>query len=378
MEIKVRELDVVEQKSIQEVEQNLLDKHDSELINDEPTDTDDDNAIDSNTVDDNVVEDKKLNLDQSNDGYEIKEEDVLSFIKNRYGKEINSIEELTREREEAEELPGDVSAYFKYKKETGRGIEDFVKLNRDLDEVSPDKLLKEYLTITEKGLDEEDIESMMDEYIYDEEFDDDSAIKKARLAKKKMVAKAKDYFESEKEKYKVPIESMGSSVSDDDKEKIEEYNRYVKDSMSLGEEIQRKQQLFKEKTREVFGSEFKGFEFTLDDNKLVFAPGDADEMNKINSDPTNFTKKFLGEDGLLVDPVGYHKALSVAMNPQKFAEFFYKQGKSAAVDDVMRKTKNVNMSEQNVPQNIIKGGTTIREIGQDSGRGLRIKSKNKN
>ena len=365
MEIKVRELDGVEQKSMQEVEQVLLDKHDSEF---------NDNGSDS-VGEDNVDADEKISLDEPNDGYEIKEEDVLSFIKNRYGKEINSIEELTREREEAEELPGDVSAYFKYKKETGRGIEDFVKLNRDLDEVSPDSLLKEYLTITEKGLDQDDIESMMDEYDYDEDLDDDSTINKARLAKKKMVAKAKDYFESEKEKYKAPVESMGASVSNEDKQKIEEYNQYVKESMSLGEQMQRKEQWFKEKTSEVFGSEFKGFEFTLDDNKLVFTPGDAAEMNKIHSDPSNFTKKFLGEDGLLVDPVGYHKALSVAMNPEKFAEFFYKQGKSAAVDDVMRKTKNINMSEQNVPQNIAKGGTTIREIGQDSGRGLKIRSK---
>ena len=32
-----------------------------------------------------------------------------------------------------EPLPEDVSAYFEYKKKTGRGIEDYVKLNRDFD-----------------------------------------------------------------------------------------------------------------------------------------------------------------------------------------------------------------------------------------------------
>ena len=35
-------------------------------------------------------------------------------------------------RRSKSELPEDVAAYFKYKKETGRGIEDFVKLNRRL------------------------------------------------------------------------------------------------------------------------------------------------------------------------------------------------------------------------------------------------------
>jgi hypothetical protein len=33
------------------------------------------------------------------------------------------------------------------------------------------------------------------------------------------------------------------------------------------------------------------------------------------------------------------------------------------------------MSTRNVPQNVSTGGTTIRAVDQDSGRGLRIKSK---
>ena len=32
------------------------------------------------------------------------------------------------------------------------------------------------------------------------------------------------------------------------------------------------------------------------------------------------------------------------MNPEKFAKFFYEQGKADATEDVMRKTKNINMS----------------------------------
>ena len=41
------------------------------------------------------------------------------------------------------------------------------------------------------------------------------------------------------------------------------------------------------------------------------------------------------------DAAGYHRALSIAMNPDKFAKFFYEQGKSEAVEDVLRKQKNV-------------------------------------
>ena len=112
------------------------------------------------------------------------EEDVLSYIGKRYGKEINSLDELS-EREESEELPEDVASYFKYKKETGRGIEDYVKLQRDFDAMNPDSLLREYLQFTEgEGLDAEDIDSLMEDYSYDEELDDESVIKKTKLAKK--------------------------------------------------------------------------------------------------------------------------------------------------------------------------------------------------
>ena len=355
MEIKVKEVGIVEEKSVQQVEQELLDKHEEEF---------------STTEQENVQE------EVSTQNTELKEEDIISYIGNKYGKQINSLEEFTREREESEPLPEDVAAYFKYKKETGRNIEDFVKINRDLDDVNPDKLLRDYLMQTEKGLDAEDIDEMMEDYSYDAELDEESFVKKTRLAKKKMVARAKDFFESEKEKYRVPVESMGTSISEEDSKGLKEYRQYIEESKSLGEAYQKRDQWFKDKTSEVFGSEFKGFEFALnDDKKLVYVPGDGAELKKVHMDPNNFTKKFLSEDGLLSDPVGYHKALAVAMNPEKFAKFFFEQGKSEAVDDVMRKTKNIDMSTRNVPQTVTAGGTTIRAVGQDSGRGLRIKSK---
>ena len=47
-------------------------------------------------------------------------------------RKINSIDELISKREESEPLPEDVAAYLKYKKETGRGFEDYAKLQKDL------------------------------------------------------------------------------------------------------------------------------------------------------------------------------------------------------------------------------------------------------
>ena len=216
----------------------------------------------------------------------------------------------------------------------------------------------------------------MEDYSYDEEIDDETTVRKTRLQKKKAIAKAKDYFESEKEKYSVPLESSGSSISDEDAKSLEEYKQYVQESSTYEDEVKRKSEWFTKKTDEVFGSEFKGFEFALDeDKKVFFSPGDASELKSLQQNPSNFIQKFLDNDGLLKDAVGYHKSLAMAMNPEKFAKFFYEQGKSNATEDVMRKTKNINMTTRSAPEVTSKGGMQIRAVNPSSGKGLRIKSR---
>jgi hypothetical protein len=62
------------------------------------------------------------------------------------------------------------------------------------------------------------------------------------------------------------------------------------------------------------------------------------------------------------------------MNPEKFAQFFYEQGKSNATEDVIRKTKNINMSERTAPEVSTKGGMQVKAVSSPSSNGLRIKS----
>ena len=62
-----------------------------------------------------------------------------------------SVRWMTSLREMNEDLPEDVSAFFKYKKETGRGIEDFVKLQRNYDDLDENILLTSYYASTEEG-----------------------------------------------------------------------------------------------------------------------------------------------------------------------------------------------------------------------------------
>lgn len=359
MELKVRALDVIEPKSVQEVEKELLEKHEESL----------------NQEQGNVEPEFDSSNSNENAPVELKDEDVLSYIGKRYNKQINSLDDLVSERKDSEPLPEDVAAYLQYKKETGRGFEDFLELKKDFDSMDPDRLLKQYLTATQEGLDSDDIEDLMDEYRFDEELDDESTVKKAKIAKKKVLAEAKKYFNSQKEKYRVPLESRMGSISDEEKEVYESYKQYIQEAKTIEEETKRKRQWFDQKTDEVFSGEFKGFEFSINDRKIMFAPGDANELKRVQSTPQNFINKFLDDQGLIKDASGYHRSLSIAMNPDKFAKFFYEQGLADATDDVTRKIKNINMSERKVPEvGKSTGGMQVRAVNPDSGRNLKIRS----
>jgi hypothetical protein len=370
MDIKVRALDdSSEEKSSQQIEQELLDKHEAQFTDSEETNT-------TETVETPVAENTTTETtEEVAPTSELSEEDVLKFIGNRYGREITSLDELNQTREENDPLPEDVAQYLKYKKETGRGFNDFIEVQKNYDEMDNDALLRSYLTATENGLDADDIETLIEsDYTYDEDLDDDKDIKKVQLKTKKTIAKAKEYFQKQQEQYSIPLESSGDT-SNVDQEEIQAYRDYIANAKTMDESLKRKQEVFVKKTDDVF-NEFKGFEFTVDDKKVYFNPGDANEIKNSQLNPQNFIQKFLDEQGTLSDAQGYHRSLAMAMHPEKFAKFFYEQGKSAAADKTMRELKNVKMDTRNAPEvTKSKDGLQVRSLNKDSGRGLKIRSR---
>ena len=382
MDIKVREV-TAEEKSTQQIEQELLNKHEEKFQSDTEQESIEVKAVETETEvevkDDNtqeeapveeVVEEQPPQLEAQP---ELNEDEVLSYIGKRYGKEINSIDELVSKREDSEPLPEDVAAYLKYKKETGRGFNDFAKLQKDYSDLSPDALLKEYYSITEEGLDPEDIDDMLEEFKVDEDIHEPTDIKKIKLAKKKEIAKAKKFLRQQQEQYKQPLESRERSASVNNDELIE-YRQYLESAKTQQDDANHKREWFVKKSDELFSPEFKGFKFNIGEEEIVYTPGSASELKKAQESPLNFINKYMDSNGFIKDASGYHRSLAMAMNPEKFAQFFYEQGKSKATDDVIRKTKNINMSERTAPEVSSKSGLQVKSVSQPSSRGLKIKS----
>ena len=375
MEIKVKAVDGNTQKSKAEIEEQLLQKHEAQQQENQaekkPEKVEPQAEVKEKPAEETPAVEEKTPSSELND------EHVLNFIKERYNKDINSVEELFETKESNVELPDDVKLYFDYKKETGRGIEDFYKLQKNYDDMDEDSVLADYLSVQEEGLDAIDIQDIMDDrFGFDKEEDDEKDIKKKKLAKKRELAKARKFFKEQKDKYKVPLESSGGGLSDEQENNLNAYKTMLEESNSQKESFQLMRKNFEERTNKVFGDEFKGFEFNVSDDKsILYKPGTAEELKNKQMDFNNFISKYNDENGLMKDAAGYHRAMSIAMNPEKFAKFFYEQGVAATVDDVARKSKNINMDVRRAPQLSTKNSLKIKALGDtSSGRGLKIRS----
>ena len=186
------------EKSKVEVEEKLLKEHE-EKFQDTESNSNVERVDTSSTSAETVPEQKEVQSEgeaqEETPAPELNDAEVLSYIKKRYDKDIESVDQLFDAKETNEDLPEDVAAYFKYKKETGRGINDFVELQKDYEEMDGDKVLTAYYKTTEEGLDSEDIQDIIeDKFSYDEDLDEPKDIKKKQLAKKRELVKAKKFL----------------------------------------------------------------------------------------------------------------------------------------------------------------------------------------
>lgn len=380
MDIKVKDIGVKEEKSLSQKEEEVINNASEDVKETsapvEQVDTSNESA--TPTQEQESVQPEGETQKDITQSSELNEEDVLKYIKNTYNKDVSSVNDLFAEKEKQQELPEDVSAFLEYRKKTGRGFEDYVKLNRNFKDMDETQLLREYYQATEEDLDAEDIQYMMEDFAYDSEVDEENVIKKKKLAFKKEIGKARKFFEEQKEMYKEPLESSTASISKEQEQQLAAYDQYVKDAQTYEEEIKRRRDWFLKKTDEVFNTEFKGFDFKVGEDKVItFLPSkDVEGIKRVNSGANALAEVYLdSETGLIKDASGYHRAISVARNPERFAKFFYEQGKADATEDVTKKIKNVNMTTRSAPQVVKKDGMTIRALNPSEGRGLKIRSK---
>jgi len=304
---------------------------------------------------------------------DVKEESPIEVIEEI--KEENITEKIKKEETpvvESPKLPENVDKLVKFMEETGGTVEDYVELNKDYSKLNNDQLLQEYLRKTKPHLDSEDISLIMEDYKYDEELDEKKEIRRKKLAYKEAVASAKQDLESRKNKYYAEIKQR-PGVTQDQQKAMDFFNRYNKQQ----ETIKQTQQDFKQRTKNLFNTDFKGFDYNVGDKKFRYKVQDPSKIAETQSNISNFVEKFLDKEGKISDTAGYHKALYAAMNADKLASHFYEQGKADGVKNMVQKSKNpsVDAPRQVAGGDVYVAGFKVKAIsGTDSSK-LKIKKR---
>jgi hypothetical protein len=263
-----------------------------------------------------------------------------------------------------------------FMEETGGDINDYVKLNTNIDELDDSEVLHDYYKRTKPHLNHEEINFLLeDQFSYNEDEADEREIKRKKLALKEQVAEARTYLDGQKSKYYEEIKA-GSKLTEDQQKAIDFFNRYNQEEQEGMEIVKKQQSTFVNKTEEVFNKNFDGFEFNVGDKKMKYNIQNVQDVKNTQIDINNFVGKFLN-DGLMENAAGYHKGLFAAMNPDALAKHFYEQGKSDAIKASVSESKNINTSRESHKVYEGEGGIKFKVLGDDSSdMKLRIKKRN--
>ena len=309
---------------------------------------------------------------------EVKVEEPVTVVEEEVvPKEPTVLEEITEEKivEKAEEiaeavveaqetgrdLPENIQKVVDFMDETGGSLEDYVKLNTDIEALNEEQLLMEYYQNTKPHLDVSEINFLLeDKFSYEDEVDEERDIKRKKLAKKEELANAKNHLNGLKTKYYEEIKA-GSKLAPEQKKAVDFFNRYNKN-----QEVADKQtKTFNNKTNQVFNDDFKGFEYNVGDKRYRFNVKNPNEIKDKQGNINNFVKKFLDKNNEMEDAAGYHKSLFTAMNPDAIANHFYEQGKSDAMRQSIASTKNISMDPRKAQGAAPKSGTTYKSVDSD-------------
>ena len=297
---------------------------------------------------------------------EITEEEVQEQTK----KVEQEVKEATRDAQiTGQPLPENIEKLVSFMNETGGNIEDYVRLNADYSSIDNSALIREYYKQTKPHLDHEDVSLLLEDFDYDEEVDEPKEIRKKKIAFKEEVAKAQSFLESAKSKYYDEIK-LRPGVTQEQQKAMDFFNRYNEE-----QDIAHQQhEDFKTNTRNLFSTEFKGFDFKLGQKIFRYKVKNPNAVADRQSNVANTIEKFLDKDGNVVDVAGYHKAIYAAENVDTIASHFYEQGKADAVRDMMAKSKNIDQEPRKTASGeVFVNGIKVKALsGVDSSK-LKIK-----
>ena len=211
-------------------------------------------------------------------------------------------------------------------------INSYNQLNQNFDEMDENALIEAHLKDKHSNLSQDDINSLLERYTYDEELDERSDIVSKKIAKGDALEAAKQYLTSKKDQLHQELAS-----------------RNLGGPSQAEVEAQQAQQAavnhFNESTQNFFKNDLEAFQFQLNDDKaLNLKINDKEAVLKNQASIETLLNPYFDENtGQITDAAGYHRAIFAAMNIDAITRNAYEQGKADAITTVERDAKNIDM-----------------------------------
>ena len=306
---------------------------------------------------------------------EVTEEEVEEKIEEQVENLAEQAQDAMAEAQETgKAIPENLQKVVDFMEETGGTLEDYVRLNQDFSSYDDMTVLREYYKQTKSHLTDDEISFLIeDSFTVDEEIDGEKDVKRKKLAFKEQVAHAKTHLDGLKSTYYKEIKS-GVKLTTEQQKAIDFFNRYNKESKESQKLAEKQQNVFQEKTNNVFNNNFKGFEYNVGDKKYRFNVSDVNNIKGKQSDLAPWLSEYVDKNNILNDAKGYHKSLFTAMNADAVATHFYQQGKADGVKEITMDSKNINMDPRKTgSQEVDTGGVKYKVISGDDSNKLRFK-----
>ena len=336
------------------------------------------NAVQEQSTDEVPVRDesgaseevREENVEATNE--EVAEQSIQEEVNNTVEAASNALDNV---EQTGQALPENIQKLVDFVNDTGGSVEDYVRLNRNYEEMDSQDALYEYYQNTRPHLSREEIDFLMDDqFKYDEEVDEEKEVRKKKIALKEQVAEAKAYLDGQKSKYYDEIKSS-QSVSDEYQEAMDFFNRYNKENEENQKLAEERSKYFEERTNEVFNDQFKGFEYKVDDKVFNVNVKDVNKIKDTQLDLNNFVNKHISDDGVVRDAKEYHRSVFAAMNPDALARHFYEQGRADALKTSIAESKNIDMSARSSYGEAPQSGLKVRALNDDPSPSFKFKKR---
>ena len=226
-------------------------------------------------------------------------------------------------------------------------IGSYDKLNKNFDEMKDEALVEEHLKAKHPELSQTDINTLLEDYTFDEEKDTRTDIVKRKIAMSNAVEGAKAFLNGQKDllTQELAKRNLGGPTRAD----IEQ--RQIRQDAAA---------TFTTETDNFFNQGFEGFTFQLNDKQaLNLKINNKDAVKTQQASIENFLKPYFDEvSGKITDPSGYHRAIFAATNIDAITRNAYEQGRADATSTIEKEAKNIDMTGRSTHESNPIEGTT--------------------